>query len=368
MIALDGRFFRADVDGAIDEVAPGRADAVRGRRPASSRRSSASSTGRSTTRRCWRALDELVPAGAASCAVRLDGRFELVRARSVPRQEPALPAADRGRRRAARLRARRRRRHDGRLPLPRLRRGDRGRRLPPALHQRGPRAAAATSSTRAPPATRARNSTPPSDLHVELPPAIELGDPELAAEHPRRDRPGRAAASLDTAARAGEEVVALADRAEAQAPACGAEARRSSSYSASKTALPAATKGLKRRTRRTGSTPRRPRSRSCRPASPTWSASFFSATAIPRRVDLRGDPAVEAELVGRGEREAGVVFVAGDVVGLDRVEALARADVEAASEVGASSVEAADVEPALVGEALVALALHRLGKRPASGR
>ena len=33
-------------------------------------------------------LDELIPAGAASCAIRLDGRFDLVRARSVPRQSP----------------------------------------------------------------------------------------------------------------------------------------------------------------------------------------------------------------------------------------------------------------------------------------
>jgi acetolactate decarboxylase len=29
-----------------------------------------------------------MPAGATSCAVRVDGEFELVRARSVPRQEP----------------------------------------------------------------------------------------------------------------------------------------------------------------------------------------------------------------------------------------------------------------------------------------
>lgn len=33
-------------------------------------------------------LDGLAPGGASSCAIRLDGRFELVRARSVPRQEP----------------------------------------------------------------------------------------------------------------------------------------------------------------------------------------------------------------------------------------------------------------------------------------
>ena len=33
-------------------------------------------------------LDALVPTGASSCAIRLDGRFELVRARSVPAQSP----------------------------------------------------------------------------------------------------------------------------------------------------------------------------------------------------------------------------------------------------------------------------------------
>ena len=30
-------------------------------------------------------IDRRIPGGAASCAVRIDGRFELVRARSVPR-------------------------------------------------------------------------------------------------------------------------------------------------------------------------------------------------------------------------------------------------------------------------------------------
>ncbi len=33
-------------------------------------------------------LDALVPAGASSCAIRLDGGFELIRARSVPAQSP----------------------------------------------------------------------------------------------------------------------------------------------------------------------------------------------------------------------------------------------------------------------------------------
>jgi len=46
-------------------------------------------------------------------------------------------------------------------------------------------------------------------------------------------------------------------------------------------------------------------------------------------VDLAGDPAVVAELVGSGEREAGLVFPAVDVVGLDRVKALFGAELEA---------------------------------------
>jgi acetolactate decarboxylase len=33
-------------------------------------------------------LDQLIPVDAASCAIRIDGHFELVRARSVPRQSP----------------------------------------------------------------------------------------------------------------------------------------------------------------------------------------------------------------------------------------------------------------------------------------
>ena len=84
MIALDGRFYRADVDGA------GRRDRARrsGRRspswPGSSRRSSASSTARSTTTQLLAELDRVAADPEATCAVRIDGEFELVRARSVP--------------------------------------------------------------------------------------------------------------------------------------------------------------------------------------------------------------------------------------------------------------------------------------------
>jgi acetolactate decarboxylase len=87
MIALDGRFYRADVDGAINEVDP---DALTPfavvvwfepkvefefDRPLDHDDFIA-------------ALDARVPAAASSCAVRVDGEFELVRARSVPRQRP----------------------------------------------------------------------------------------------------------------------------------------------------------------------------------------------------------------------------------------------------------------------------------------
>jgi acetolactate decarboxylase len=87
MIALDGRFYRADVDGGIGEVQP--------------------STRTPFAVLVWfapqvelsvdepRSHDELVaeldaamPAGAVACALRIDGEFELIRARSVPRQHP----------------------------------------------------------------------------------------------------------------------------------------------------------------------------------------------------------------------------------------------------------------------------------------
>ena len=87
MIALDGRFYRADVEGAVTEV-----DA---------------STRTPFAVLVWFApslaleidaplandallalLDEHIPAGTVACAVRLDGAFELIKARSVPRQHP----------------------------------------------------------------------------------------------------------------------------------------------------------------------------------------------------------------------------------------------------------------------------------------
>jgi acetolactate decarboxylase len=88
MIALDGEFFRADVEGRIQRV------------PAGERTPFAVVTRFEPTIEenmpdeelshdgLLARLDALLPAGISSCAVRLDGHFELVRARSVPRQEP----------------------------------------------------------------------------------------------------------------------------------------------------------------------------------------------------------------------------------------------------------------------------------------
>lgn len=88
MIAIDGEFFRADVDGNVTPI-----DAVE-RTPfavmtafeptVEERLPDEELTHEGLLAR----LEELVPIEASSCAIRLDGRFELVRVRSVPRQEP----------------------------------------------------------------------------------------------------------------------------------------------------------------------------------------------------------------------------------------------------------------------------------------
>jgi acetolactate decarboxylase len=87
MIAIDGEFFRADVDGDVTAIDPGERTpfavvtafepSVEERLPDEER----------SHEELLARLDDLASAGA-SCAVRLDGRFDLVRARSVPRQEP----------------------------------------------------------------------------------------------------------------------------------------------------------------------------------------------------------------------------------------------------------------------------------------
>jgi acetolactate decarboxylase len=88
MIAIDGEFFRADVDGKATAVEPEertpfavvtKFEATVDERLPDEERSHEELLAQ---------LDELIPFDSSSCAIRLDGRFELVRARSVPRQEP----------------------------------------------------------------------------------------------------------------------------------------------------------------------------------------------------------------------------------------------------------------------------------------
>jgi acetolactate decarboxylase len=87
MIAIDGRFYRADVDGTVGEID----GEMRTPFAVVTRFEPTIDVARDGPLEhdellAW--LDELIPAGVASCAIRVDGRFDSVRARSVPRQAP----------------------------------------------------------------------------------------------------------------------------------------------------------------------------------------------------------------------------------------------------------------------------------------
>lgn len=94
MIAVDARFYRADATGSIGEVQPGDCTpfavltwfeptlAIDVDGPVSHDELLAQ-------------MDDRLPDGTVACAVRIDGSFELVHARSVPRQErPYRPLAE----------------------------------------------------------------------------------------------------------------------------------------------------------------------------------------------------------------------------------------------------------------------------------
>jgi acetolactate decarboxylase len=87
MIALDGEFWRADVEGRVHLIAPEERTpfaVVTRFEPTIEARIEGGLVHEELLER----LDELAPAGASSCAIRLDGEFALVRARSVPAQQP----------------------------------------------------------------------------------------------------------------------------------------------------------------------------------------------------------------------------------------------------------------------------------------
>jgi acetolactate decarboxylase len=180
MVALEGEFFRADVEGRIWPVGPEERTpfaVVTRFEPTVDARLPAAGRSHEELLAC---VDELVPADASSCAIRLDGLFPLVRARSVPRQNPPYRpltevVADQHVFELADV--------EGTMlgfRFPSYAEGievggyhlhfisadrDRG------GHVLGSR----TGELRV-------RIDPSDDLHVELPPAVELEDPDLAAE------------------------------------------------------------------------------------------------------------------------------------------------------------------------------------------
>jgi acetolactate decarboxylase len=84
MIALGGSFWRADVDGAIHPVA------AEERTPFAvvTRFEPSIEFELDRPPELLAALDERLPAETPSCALRIDGSFDRIRARSVPRQTP----------------------------------------------------------------------------------------------------------------------------------------------------------------------------------------------------------------------------------------------------------------------------------------
>jgi acetolactate decarboxylase len=87
MIAVDGRFYRADVDGVIEEIEPTERTpfaAMAWFEPSLDH----TIEGPVSYEQLLAELDRIAADPEASCALRLDGEFGLVRARSVPRQYP----------------------------------------------------------------------------------------------------------------------------------------------------------------------------------------------------------------------------------------------------------------------------------------
>jgi acetolactate decarboxylase len=87
MIAIGGRFYRADIEGNVAEVSPDERTpfaVVVPFEPAID----FELEGSIDHDRLLAEIDRRIPADTASCAVRIDGRFESVKARSVPRQDP----------------------------------------------------------------------------------------------------------------------------------------------------------------------------------------------------------------------------------------------------------------------------------------
>lgn len=86
MIVVDGRVLRAGADGGVSDADPS------GRTPfavvVEFEAAVELECGEIDHAGMLDAIERAIPAGTTTCAIRVDGEFDLVRARSVPRQEP----------------------------------------------------------------------------------------------------------------------------------------------------------------------------------------------------------------------------------------------------------------------------------------
>jgi acetolactate decarboxylase len=179
MIALDGAFFRADVDGNTTPIDPAERTPFAVVTPFEPTVDERLPDEELSHEELLQRLDALVPAGVSSCAIRLDGRFDLVRARSVPRQEPPYRALTEV---VAAQHVFELREVEGTMlgfRFPAYVEGIEvaGYHLHFISADRSRGGHVLDSRSRG---LRARLD-PSDDLHVELPPAIDLADPSLAA-------------------------------------------------------------------------------------------------------------------------------------------------------------------------------------------
>lgn len=180
MVALDGEFFRADVDGRLDPVAPGERTPFAVVTSFEAELDEVLGGDVLTHDELLARIDELVPAEASSCAIRLDGGFDLVRARSVPRQEPPYRPLTEV---VAEQHVFELENVEGtmvgfRFPayVEGIEVGGYHLHFASADRSRGGHVLDSRCA-----GLRIRLD-PSDDLHVELPPRVELGDPDLAAE------------------------------------------------------------------------------------------------------------------------------------------------------------------------------------------
>jgi acetolactate decarboxylase len=186
MIALDGRFYRADLDGAVSEVGPEERTpfAVVTRFEPTITFDLKQSLSHEAL---LAAMDERLPEGTPSAAIRLDGRFASVRARSVPRQSPPYRPLTEvvAKQKVFEL-------QDVEGTMMGFRFPDYAEGIEVSgyhLHFITADRARGGHVLEATPAGIDVQLDPSSDLHVELPPGVELADPELAGDtHAALDR------------------------------------------------------------------------------------------------------------------------------------------------------------------------------------